>query len=105
MQLLVPLPVSHTILVGRVYALHNPVARMEGQNKVLTDCLKENNTEKILELLRLGLDPNLDGGWPIRLAARHGSLDVVKTLLQFGANPHDVSKAGKSYVQIKFLNS
>ncbi|RVE42736.1 hypothetical protein evm_012619 [Chilo suppressalis] len=52
------------------------------------------------ELLKDGLDPNLEGGWPIRLAARNGFYLIVKSLLQFGANPHLLSVAGASTLQL-----
>lgn len=51
--------------------------------------------DKMIEMLSSGLDPNFEGGWPIRLAARKGCYSIVKTLLHFGANPHSVSESGK----------
>lgn len=67
---------------------------MENRNKTLTSCLTADDVDKILELLNSGFDPNYEGGWPIRLAARHGSLNVIRTLIQFGANPNNVSESG-----------
>lgn len=55
------------------------------------------NEDDFIELLRSGLDPNFEGGWPIRLAARYGCSSIVETLLQFGANPHLLSESGMYY--------
>ncbi|KAJ8726259.1 hypothetical protein PYW07_000957 [Mythimna separata] len=65
--------------------------------KNLIYCNKEN---EFRELLRSGLDPNFDGGWPIRLAARYGCTTIVETLLQFGADPHLLSASGASTLQL-----
>lgn len=60
--------------------------------KYLIYCKKE---DEFTELLRSGLDPNFEGGWPIRLAARYGCPTIVETLIRFGANPHLLSESGK----------
>nr|XP_049708212.1 uncharacterized protein LOC110375468 isoform X2 [Helicoverpa armigera] len=65
--------------------------------KNLIICKKE---EEFLEILQSGLDPNFEGGWPIRLAARYGCPTIVETLLQFGANPHLLSESGASTLQL-----
>ncbi|CAB3231170.1 unnamed protein product [Arctia plantaginis] len=56
--------------------------------------------EEFVQLLRSGLDPNFEGGWPIRLAARYGCPAIVETLIQFGANPHLLSESGASTLQL-----
>ncbi|CAG9784514.1 unnamed protein product [Diatraea saccharalis] len=63
-------------------------------------CILNNNEIEFTELLNNGLDPNLGGGWPIRLAARNGCHLIVKSLLQHGANPHLLSDAGASTLQL-----
>lgn len=56
--------------------------------------------DEFIDLIRSGLDPNFEGGWPIRLAARYGCSAVVETLIQFGANPHLLSESGASTLQL-----
>lgn len=56
----------------------------------------------LIEVLNSGWDPNCEGGWPIRLAARYGCYYIVETLIQNGANPHLVSDSGK-YLQLHLL--
>ncbi|XP_075991529.1 uncharacterized protein LOC142986762 [Anticarsia gemmatalis] len=56
--------------------------------------------EEFIELLLSGLDPNYEGGWPIRLAARYGCTNIVETMIQFGANPHLLSESGASTLQL-----
>lgn len=68
------------------------VAIMENKIK---QCIYCDNQAEMVELLNSGLDPNYEGGWPIRLAARLGSYLVVKTLIQYGANPHLLSESGE----------
>ncbi|CAG9099687.1 unnamed protein product [Plutella xylostella] len=65
------------------------------RNCAVTDC-----DEDIADLLRSGFDPNFEGGWPIRLAARHGSFAVVRQLIQFGADPHLLGESGASTLQL-----
>lgn len=64
------------------------------ENKIKKSIYCDNERE-IIDLLNSGLDPNYKSGWPIRLAARHGAFSVVKALIQYGANPHLLSEAGK----------
>ncbi|XP_013200416.2 uncharacterized protein LOC106143002, partial [Amyelois transitella] len=59
-----------------------------------------NDATEMIQLLDSGLDPNFEGGWPIRLAARHGSCSIVKTLLDYGSNPHLLSESGASTLQL-----
>ncbi|KOB74693.1 Ankyrin repeat family A protein 2 [Operophtera brumata] len=54
----------------------------------------------LVEVLNSGWDPNSEGGWPIRLAARYGCCYIVETLIQHGANPHLVSESGASTLQL-----
>lgn len=68
------------------------VAKMENKIK---QCIYCDNQAEMVELLNSGLDPNYEGGWPIRLAARLGSYSVVKSLIQYGANPHLLSESGE----------
>lgn len=51
--------------------------------------------KELVEVLNSGWDPNSDGGWPIRLAARYGCCLIVETFIQHGADPHLVSESGK----------
>ncbi|KAJ8729525.1 hypothetical protein PYW08_001106 [Mythimna loreyi] len=73
---------------------------MESKKLMIENLIYCNNDKDFRELLRSGLDPNFDGGWPIRLAARHGCTTIVETLLQFGANPHLLSASGASTLQL-----
>ncbi|XP_026324241.1 uncharacterized protein LOC113233348 [Hyposmocoma kahamanoa] len=59
----------------------------------------------MVELLSSGLDPNYEGGWPIRLAARLGSYSVVKSLIQHGADPHLLSESGASTLQLAVFSN
>lgn len=68
------------------------VATMENKIK---RCIYCDNHAEMVELLISGLDPNYEGGWPIRLAARLGSCSVVKSLIQHGADPHLLSESGE----------
>lgn len=68
------------------------VATMENKIKRNIYC---DNWSEMVELLISGLDPNYEGGWPIRLAARLGSYSVVNSLLQHGADPHLLSESGE----------
>ncbi|CAK1603304.1 unnamed protein product [Parnassius mnemosyne] len=63
-------------------------------------CILEKNETDLVDLLNRGFNPNLEGGWPIRLAARHGLHSIVKLLIQYGANPHLISEAGASTLQL-----
>lgn len=53
------------------------------------------NERELRKLLNSGFNPNVEGGWAIRLAARHGLHSIVKLLMQYGANPHTLSEAGE----------
>lgn len=64
------------------------------ENKI-KNCIYCDDEREISNLLNSGLDPNYEGGWPIRLAARHGSCSVVKALIQYGANPHLLGESGE----------
>lgn len=68
------------------------VAIMENKIK---RCIYCDNQAEMVELLISGLDPNYEGGWPVRLAARLGSYSVVQTLIQHGADPHLLSESGE----------
>lgn len=68
------------------------VAIMENKIK---RCIYCDSPAEMTELLISGLDPNYEGGWPVRLAARLGSYSVVKSLIQHGADPHLLSESGK----------
>lgn len=68
---------------------------MENICDKVKSCIFNNDSMGFIELLNFGLDPNFEGGWPIRLAARQGSYSVAKTLVQHGANPHLLSESGK----------
>lgn len=70
---------------------------MESDISIIKNSIYKNDHQKIIELLNAGLDPNFEGGWPIRLAARYGSYSVVKTLLQHRANPHLLGDSGKFF--------
>ncbi|KAF9411261.1 hypothetical protein HW555_009918 [Spodoptera exigua] len=69
---------------------------MEHSKQKVKDLIHNHQEDDFIELLRAGFDPNLEGGWPIRLAARHGCTNIVEALLQFGANPHLLSESGKT---------
>ncbi|XP_063838783.1 uncharacterized protein LOC135087876 [Ostrinia nubilalis] len=63
-------------------------------------CIINNDDKGFIELLNSGLDPNFQGGWPIRVAARQGSFLIVKVLVHYGANPHLLSESGASTLQL-----
>ncbi|XP_053606168.1 uncharacterized protein LOC128672795 [Plodia interpunctella] len=69
-------------------------------NTKIKNCIINNDEREVIMLIDSGLDPNLEGGWPIRLAARYGSYSVVKTLVQYGSNPHLLSESGASTLQL-----
>ncbi|KAH9645189.1 hypothetical protein HF086_005734 [Spodoptera exigua] len=73
---------------------------MEHSKQKVKDLIHNHQEDDFIELLRAGFDPNLEGGWPIRLAARHGCTNIVEALLQFGANPHLLSESGASTLQL-----
>lgn len=68
---------------------------METNSQKLKKIICGKKEDDFLKVLRSGLDPNFEGGWPIRLAARFGCTTIVEKLLQFGANPHLLSNSGK----------
>lgn len=68
---------------------------MERNKEKLRNFIINNNAREVTELLQNGFDPNFENGWPIRLAARYGLQSIVKIFIQFGANPHILSEAGK----------
>lgn len=70
---------------------------MENIAAKLKRYINNNEVKNLIQLLGSGLDPNFEGGWPIRLAARQGSHAIVKALLQYGANPHSLSETGNNY--------
>lgn len=61
----------------------------------LKSLIISNNEKEVVDLINKGFDPNCDGGWPIRLAARSGHYSLVKRLIEFGASPHLLSESGK----------
>lgn len=71
------------------------LVNMETNSQKLKKIICDKKEDEFLEVLRSGLDPNFEGGWPIRLAARFGCTTIVEKLLQFGANPHLLSNSGK----------
>ncbi|KAG6446299.1 uncharacterized protein LOC115441010 [Manduca sexta] len=73
---------------------------MENNRNKIKKYIVLNKVNKLTELLRGGLDPNFEGGWPIRLGARYGNWSIVKTLIQFGADPHLLSESGASTLQL-----
>ncbi|CAF4758495.1 unnamed protein product [Pieris macdunnoughi] len=73
---------------------------MEGNREKLRKSIENNNETEVQDLLSHSLDPNYEGGWPIRLAARLGFYNIVKLFLQFGANPHLLSESGASTLQL-----
>ncbi|XP_026737896.1 uncharacterized protein LOC113501085 [Trichoplusia ni] len=73
---------------------------METNSQKLKKIICDKKEDEFLEVLRSGLDPNFEGGWPIRLAARFGCTTIVEKLLQFGANPHLLSNSGASTLQL-----
>ncbi|XP_049888264.1 uncharacterized protein LOC126382424 [Pectinophora gossypiella] len=74
-------------------------------NSKIKTCIYSDNASDLMELLNNGLDPNFEGGWPIRLAARHGSCSVVKALIQYGANPHLLGESGASTLQLAVFST
>lgn len=70
-------------------------ANMENKSNKIKCLIYTKQEEEFMQLLRSGLDPNFEGGWPIRLAARYGCPSIVEALIQFGANPHLLSESGK----------
>lgn len=68
---------------------------MERHKEKMRNLIVGNNEREIMDLLQNGFDPNFENGWPIRLAARYGLQSIVKLFIQFGANPHILSDAGK----------
>ncbi|KAM3959031.1 uncharacterized protein ACR2FA_006871 [Aphomia sociella] len=73
---------------------------METRRDAFKHCIINNNETEVIEYLISGIDPNLEGGWPIRLAARYGHYAIVKILLQHGSNPHLLSASGASTLQL-----
>ncbi|KAF9812033.1 hypothetical protein SFRURICE_021390 [Spodoptera frugiperda] len=73
---------------------------MENSKQKIKNLIQNHQEFDFIQLLRAGFDPNLEGGWPIRLAARHGCTLIVEALLQFGANPHFLSESGASTLQL-----
>ncbi|XP_035446508.2 uncharacterized protein LOC118273575 [Spodoptera frugiperda] len=73
---------------------------MENSKQKIKNLIQNHQEFDFIQLLRAGFDPNLEGGWPIRLAARHGCTLIVEALLQFGANPHLLSESGASTLQL-----
>ncbi|KAJ2953538.1 hypothetical protein O0L34_g1140 [Tuta absoluta] len=74
------------------------------ENKI-KKCIYCDNAKELEDLIKNGLDPNFEGGWPIRLAARHGSHAVVKKLIQYGANPHLLGESGASTLQLAIYSA
>lgn len=72
---------------------------MDSSRYRIKKCILQNNEGELVKLLKSGFNPNHEGGWPIRLAARHGLYPIVKLLMQYGANPHLISEAGEFLTQ------
>lgn len=77
---------------------------MEINGAKLKQIIVNNNEDELMNMLNSGLNPNFEGGWPIRLAARYGSYSIVKALIQFGANPHLLGESGKININNIFLS-
>lgn len=77
---------------------------METSSDIIKKCALMNDEYQITELLNEGLDPNFEGGWPLRLAARHGSFAVVKALIMYGANPHLLGETGDYFFNSVCIN-
>ncbi|XP_068621471.1 uncharacterized protein [Battus philenor] len=73
---------------------------MDSSRSTIKKCILQKNKKLLVDLLTKGLNPNFEGGWPIRLAARHGLYSIVKLLIQHGADPHLISEAGASTLQL-----
>ncbi|XP_023954725.1 uncharacterized protein LOC112058251 [Bicyclus anynana] len=73
---------------------------MDRQKEIFKFNILNSNERELSKLLNSGYNPNSEGGWPIRLAARHGLHSIVKLLMQYGANPHLLSEAGASTLQL-----
>ncbi|CAK1549800.1 unnamed protein product [Leptosia nina] len=73
---------------------------MERSRDKLRKSILSNNEREVKDLLSNSLDPNYEGGWPIRLAARQGCCGLVKLFLRYGANPHLKSDSGASTLQL-----
>ncbi|XP_072936438.1 uncharacterized protein [Epargyreus clarus] len=73
---------------------------MNTYSEKLKNSILCNDVTSMVELLHKGLDPNYEGGWPVRLAARLGSYSIVKILIQYGANPHLLGESGASTLQL-----
>jgi ankyrin repeat protein len=66
-------------------------------NKDFVDALKENNVEQAEALLQKGMNvnANVTNGWtPLHYAACYGCTDIVKALLQAGADATRLTNAG-----------
>ncbi|XP_038215169.1 uncharacterized protein LOC119834733 [Zerene cesonia] len=73
---------------------------MERNRDKLRNAILSNNDREVFDLLSNCLDPNFEGGWPIRLAARLGFYSLVKLFVRYGANPHLLSESGASTLQL-----
>ncbi|CAH2231400.1 uncharacterized protein LOC120636655 [Pararge aegeria] len=73
---------------------------MDRQKEIFKVNIVNKNERELTKLLKSGFNPNFEGGWPIRLAARHGLHSIVQLLMQYGANPHLLSEAGASTLQL-----
>ncbi len=65
---------------------------------MLTSVIRTKNIEFVRELLDLGCDPNGDiDDLPLYSACVTGDLEIVKLLVEKGANPHLLNANGKSF--------
>jgi hypothetical protein len=79
---------NHPEIINRRYA----------ERTVLIQAIDEGDLKIVQKLLELGANPNLksdlDMDSPLRFAARIPSAEIVRVLLEHGANPHDVNRSG-----------
>ena len=55
----------------------------------ILDCIKQNNIDKIKELLYSGVDVNIKdnyGETPLYYASTYGQLQIVKLIIEYGAD-------------------
>lgn len=61
------------------------------EERNIVDVAKDNDTEKLFELLRMGYNPNEQDGagyTPLHWAARNNNIEVMQALIEAGASPY-----------------